>query len=198
MRFVLPGIVRLGIEFRPLAGDKTKNADSDLRVELAWVHEFWSAHKSIDAQPEDIFLENITGAPKSVAMPKISIPRNFVDSDSFRIGGEWLFLASGYRMALRTGLSYETSAVPKAYMSLSSLDFAKTTVSLGGGLFIGKRWRFDAVLAHTFASDVVSSPKEAKIGRINPLAGNAPLEPVNGGTYTAAANLIGVGINYLY
>lgn len=199
VRFVLPGIVRLGIEFRPLAGDnKQKSLDSDLRIELAWVHEFWSSHKSIDAQPDGIYLENITGAPKSVAMPKISIPRNFVDSDSFRIGGEWIFLAGGYRMALRTGLSYETSAVPKAYMSLSSLDFAKTTVSLGGGLFIGKRWRFDAVLAHTFASDVVTTPQEAKIGRINPLAGNAPLEPVNGGTYTANANLIGVGINYLY
>lgn len=198
VRFVLPGILRLGVEFRPLADDKKKNADSDLRVELAWVHEFWSQHRSIDAQPDGIFLENITGAPKSVPMPKIEIPRNFVDSDSFRIGGEWIFLAGGYRMALRTGLSYETSAVPRSHMSLSSLDFNKTTIALGGGLFIGKRWRFDAVLAHTFAQDVVTRPEEARIGRINPLKGNAPLEPVNGGKYTATAQLIGVGLNYLY
>ena len=27
---------------------------------------------------------------------------------------------------------------------------------------------------------------------------NAPLEPVNGGKYTATADLIGVGVNYLY
>jgi long-chain fatty acid transport protein len=198
VRFVLPGIIRVGAEFRPLANDKTKNLDSDLRVEIAWVHEFWSAHKSIDAQPDGIYLENITGAPKSVAMPRIEIPRNFVDSDSFRLGGEWLFLAGGYRLSLRTGISYETSAVPRPYMSLSSLDFNKTTIALGGGLFIGKRWRFDAVWAHTFAQDVVTSPREAKIGRINPLKGNAPLEPVNGGTYTANADLFGVGLNYLY
>lgn len=198
VRFVLPGIFRAGVEFRPLAGNKETNAASDLRVELTWVHEFWSQHKSIDAQPEDIYLENITGAPKSVAMPTISIPRNFVDSDSFRIGGEWFFTAGGYRMALRTGLAYETTAVPKAYMSLSSLDFPKTTLSFGGGLFIGKRWRFDAVLAHTFASDVETTPEEARIPRINPLKGNAPLEAVNGGKYTATADLIGVGLNYLY
>lgn len=198
VRFVLPGILRLGVEFRPLAKDKEKNADSDLRIEVAWVHEFWSQHQSIDAQPQGIYLENITGAPKSVAMPKILIPRNYVDSDSFRLGGEWLFLAGGYRLSLRTGLSYETSAVPRSHMSLSSLDFVKTTVALGGGLFIGKKWRLDAVWAHTFATDVVTTPEEAKIGRINPLAGNAPLEPVNGGRYTATADLMGVGINYLY
>jgi len=198
VRFVLPGIFRLGVEFRPLANAKDKNASSDLRVEVAWVHEFWSQHKSIDAQPQDIYLEGITGAPKSVAMPKIEIPRNYVDSDSFRIGGEWLFVGGGYRMALRTGLSYETSAVPPAYMSLSSLDFAKTTLSFGGGLFIGKRLRLDAVIAHTFASRVEVAPEDARIPRINPLKGNAQLEAVNGGTYTATADLIGVGLNYLY
>lgn len=198
VRFVLPGILRAGVEFRPIANAKDKNASSDLRIELTWVHEFWSQHSSIDAQPQDIYLENITGAPKSVAMPKIVIPRGFVDSDSFRIGSEWLFTAGGYRMALRTGLSYETSAVPNSYMSLSSLDFAKTTLSFGGGLFIGPRWRFDAVLAHTFANDVIVTPEEAKIPRINPLKGNAPLEAVNGGRYTATADLIGVGLNYSY
>ncbi len=198
VRIVLPAIIRFGVEFRPLATDSKKELDSDLRIEIAWVHEFWSQHKSIDAQPDGIYLEGITGAPKSVAMPNISIPRNFNDSDSFRIGGEWLYLVGGYRMALRTGLSYETSAVPKAYMSLSSLDFVKTTLSLGGGLFIGKKWRFDAVVAHTFAQDVDVSPDEARIGRINPLKGNAPLEAVNGGKYTATATLMGVGLNYTF
>jgi long-chain fatty acid transport protein len=200
VRIVLPAIIRFGIELRPFADDSKKNKEPehDLRIELAWVHEFWSQHKSIDAKPEDIYLENITGAPKSVAMPNISIPRNFNDSDSFRLGGEWLFTAGGYRMAMRTGLAYETSAVPKAYMSLSSLDFVKTTVSLGGGLFIGKKWRFDAVVTQTFASDVIVTPEQARIGRINPLKGNAQLEAVNGGKYTATATLMGVGLNYLF
>jgi long-chain fatty acid transport protein len=198
VRFVLPGILRVGVELRPLAGAKDVSAQSDLRIELTWVRELWSQHRSIEAQPEDIYLEGITGAPPSVAMPKITIPRNFVDSDSFRIGGEWSFVGGGYRMSLRTGLSYESSAVPKGYMSLSSLDFPKTTLSLGGGLFIGKKWRFDAVLAHMFVTDVNVPPGEARIPRITPLQGNAPLEAVNGGRYTATADLLGVGLNYSY
>lgn len=198
VRFVLPGILRAGIEFRPLAKTRDANASSDVRIELSWVHEFWSQHKSIDAQPQDIYLEGITGAPKSVAMPTISIPRNFVDSDSFRIGAEWFFVGGGYRMALRTGLSYESSAVPKGYMSLSSLDFPKTTLTFGGGLFIGKKLRLDAVIAHMFVTDVDVPAEDARIPRINPLKGNAPLEAVNGGKYSATADLIGVGLNYLY
>ncbi len=198
VKLTLPGVVRAGVELRPIPKPQDANAGSDLRIELAWIHEFWSQHKTIEATPKDIYLEGITGAPSSVAMPKIVIPRNFVDTDSFRIGGEWSFLAGGYRMALRTGLSYETSAVPNAYMSLTSLDFPKTTLALGGSLYIGKQWRFDALLAHMFTKDVVVTPDQARIPRINPLRGNAPLEAVNAGTYTASASLIGVGLNYLY
>ncbi len=198
VRIVLPAVLRAGIELRPLAKATNVNAESDLRIEVAWVREFWSAHNSIEATPDGIYLENITGAPKSVAMPKISIPRGFVDSDSFRLGSEWSFLVSGYRLALRSGISYETTAVPRAYMSLSSLDFPKTTLMIGSSLWIGKRWRFDAVLGHMFTQDVVTSPGEAKIDRISPLKGNAGSEPVNGGTYTATAQLIGFGLEYKY
>lgn len=198
VRFVLPGIFRAGLEIRPVTRDPKSSGGSDVRVELAWVHEFWSAHKTIEATPEGIFLENITGAPKSVAMPNISIPRNFKDSDSFRLGGEYSFLASGYRIALRTGISFETSAVPAEYMSLSSLDFQKTLLTIGGSLYIGKNWRFDAILGHMFVQDVDSDPNKAQIGRINPLSGNAPLEAVNGGHYHATADLIGCGLAYAY
>ena len=43
---------------------------------------------------------------------------------------------------------------------------------------------------------VYVDPANAKIPRINPLKGNAPLESVNGGTYSAHADLIGVGLAY--
>jgi hypothetical protein len=39
-------------------------------------------------------------------------------------------------------------------------------------------------------------PNEAKITRINPLPGNATPEYVNGGNYSASANILGVGLNY--
>lgn len=68
----------------------------------------------------------------------------------------------------------------------------------GGSLYIGKHWRFDAVLAHVFAQSVYVSPDVAQIPRINPLPGSAPLEAVNGGQYDASANVIGVGLNYRF
>jgi long-chain fatty acid transport protein len=189
VRFVLPGVVRAGVEARPAHG---------LRVEAAWVHEFWSAHHSIDAVPEGITIDGVTGLPPKLAVPPISIPRDFQDSDSFRLGGEYHFAVGEYQLDARAGVAYETTAVPPAYLSLSSLDFEKWILSFGGSLYVGKHWRFDAVLAHVFAKSVYVSPDQAQIPRINPLPGSAPLEAVNGGYYDASANVIGVGLNYKF
>ena len=148
--------------------------------------------------PEGITINGVTGLPPELTVPPITIPRGFQDSDSFRLGGEYHFVAAGYGIDARAGVAYETSAVPPPYLSLSSLDFNKWILSFGGSLYMGKHWRFDAVLAHVFAQSVYVNPDAAKIPRINPLPGNAPLEAVNGGQYTASANVIGMGLNYKF
>lgn len=189
VRFLLPGVVRAGIEVRPR---------DDLRVEAAYVHEFWSAHRRIDASPEGITIDGVTGLPGKLAVPPLTVPRNFQDSDSVRLGGEYRYAIGDYPMEFRAGVSYETSAVPRNYLSLSSLDFDKWIASIGGGIHVGARWRFDAVLAHVFARSTYVNPDTAQIPRINPLPGGAPLEAVNGGQYDASADVIGVGLNYSY
>ncbi len=189
VRFVLPGIVRVGVEARP--------TDS-VRVELAYVRELWSAHDAITAVPNGISLDGITGLPPKVAMPTITIPRGFTDSSSLRLGGEARLKVQERPIDLRAGASYESSGVPPEYLSLSSLDFDKVTVSLGAGLHLGERWRLDAVYAHIFASGVRVEPRTAQLGRVNPIKGNAPFEPVNGGTYSASADLFGIGANYSF
>jgi long-chain fatty acid transport protein len=189
VRFILPAVLRAGVEVRPVDA---------LRVEVAWVHEFWSAHRTIQAVPEGITIDGVTGLPPKLSIPTIDIPRDFQDSDSFRVGGEYHFAVGGYGLDVRGGVAYETSAVPPAYLSLSSLDFPKWIVSLGSSLYVGKRWRFDAVLAHVFAQSVYVDPSQAQIPRIDPLPGNAKPENINGGQYDASANIVGVGLNYLY
>jgi long-chain fatty acid transport protein len=189
VRFALPAIVRAGVEVRPVDG---------LRVELAWVHEFWSIQKTIEATPEGVTIDGVTGLPPKLAIPTIDIPRDFKDSDSVRLGGEYHFKVGSYALDTRAGISYETSAVPPAYLSLSSLDFNKWILSCGGSLYIGPHWRFDAVLAHVFTQNVYVNPNEAQIPRINPLPGSAPLEAVNGGQYDVSANIVGVGLNYKF
>jgi long-chain fatty acid transport protein len=189
VRFVLPGIFRAGIEVRPI---------DEVRIELAYVREFWSAHQAVDITPENMSLDNIAGMPPKVKIPPISMPRGFVDSQSVRLGGEFWYTLGDYRLSTRLGIAHETSAVPTPYLNLSALDFDKWTASLGGALFIGPHWRFDGVWAHTFIDPVYVDPNIAKIPRINPIKGNAPFEPVNGGTYQASADLFGVGLNYLF
>ena len=189
VKFKLPPILRFGIEGRPVP---------ELRVELAYVREFWSVHDAIELTPADVAIEGIAGLPKRVPIPAIRFPRSFQDSNSVRLGAEYTFETWGYPMDLRAGMSYETSAIPRRYLSLLTVDMNKVTLALGGGLHVGEHWRFDMTYAHLFASSVNVPADEAKVGRVNPVAGNAPFEAVNGGRYAASADLLGVGVQYTF
>ncbi|HEY8088004.1 MAG TPA: outer membrane protein transport protein [Polyangiaceae bacterium] len=189
VRFVLPAIARAGVEIRPM---------DDLRLELAYVREFWSSQQSIDISPQGMSIDGIAGMPPKVNIPHISMPRGFQDAQSLRLGSEVKYTIGDYPVATRMGVSYESSAVPPAYLNLSALDFQKWVASVGGSLYVGPHWRFDGVWAHTFASTTYVDPNVAKIPRINPIDGNAPFEPVNGGRYSANADVFGVGLNYLF
>jgi long-chain fatty acid transport protein len=191
--FELPPVFRIGVEVRPL------DAEHDLRVEVAYVREFWSVHQSIDITPENIQLLNVTGFPSPFAVSGISIPRGGQDSNSVRLGGEYKFAVGDYKLQPRVGLAYETSGIQTAYVSPLTIDSNKVLASLGGGLYIGQRWRLDAVYSHVFASDVTVTPQEAAVPRINPVKGNpTQTASVNGGTYSARADVLGVGMQYRF
>ena len=188
--FNLPAVLRVGIEVRPM---------DPLRLELAYVREFWSNHSSIDIVPDNIKLLNVTGFPSPFAVNTISIPRNFQDSNSVRFGGEYRFKAGDYDLQLRAGINYEKSAVPNPYLSVLTIDLDKVTTAIGGSIYIGKNWRLDAVYAHVFASDTTVTPQEAAVPRVSPVKGNpTATEAVNGGTYSATADVLGIGLNYKF
>ena len=189
VRFKMPPIARAGIEVRPR---------KDLRVELAYVREFWSVHDEMIAIPENIRIEGIDGAPRSLSLPQINVPRNFRDASSVRFGGEYATTFGPYPLQLRGGVMWEESAIPPEYLSLSSLDFEKIVLSAGASIEVNDKWRFDLCVTKSFAETVHVDPASAKIPRINPITGNAQLEPINGGTYTATAELFGAGVIYKY
>ncbi len=191
--FELPPVVRVGVELRPL------DLDHDLRIELAYVREFWSVHRSIDITPENIRIYGITGFPSPFGVSPISVPRGGQDSNSVRLGGEYEFDLSGYQLQARGGVAYETSGIKQAYVSPLTIDSDKWSASIGGSLYLGKHWRFDGVLAHVFASDVTVSPQEAAVPRVNPVKGNPTATPaVNGGSYSSRADVLGVGLQYVF
>jgi hypothetical protein len=73
------------------------------------------------------------------------------------------------------------------------------SASIGGGIYVGKHWRFVGVLSHVFASNVTVTPQEAAVPRVNPVKGNpTATQAVNGGSYSSRADVLGVGLQYIF
>ncbi|WP_158501581.1 OmpP1/FadL family transporter [Vitiosangium sp. GDMCC 1.1324] len=189
LKLKLPAILRAGIEVRPLEA---------LRVELGYARELWSSHESIDIVAEDVRIYDVSGIPSPFTVPTISIPRRFKDSQSFRLGGEYsLSVGSSFAVEVRAGLSYEQSAIPAAYLAPLTVDTDKVTGSVGLGLRLGQRLRLDAVYSQAFGGQREVSPSEAAVPRINPMADeDAPVSPVNGGSYQVRTSILGFGFRY--
>lgn len=188
--FNLPWTARLGIEFRP---------DDALRVEVGGGYEAWSMHDQILVEGDELALVNVAGFPPEYQLSKIVIERGFQDSYSGRLGVEYGFEASSYRLVTRGGLMAERSAIPNEYLSAATIDLDKLVASIGGSLHIGK-WRFDAVFARVFTAAAEVGVREQRIPQVNPVISNPPETPnyINGGSYTASANVIGLGLAYQF
>jgi long-chain fatty acid transport protein len=191
VRFRLPWIARLGAELRP---------SPSTRIEATVVHEKWSMHERIDFVPDNITLRNVAMFPPSYRLGSVAIDRSFQDSWSFRVGGEQSIKWSRYQIDLRGGLSYEKSAVPSSHLSVLTLDMDKFLIGIGGGLHLGKRWRFDGTAAILFPSKVEVSPDEARLFKVSPVRANQPPEqiPINAGRYEVSALLLGMGLRYQF
>ncbi len=196
VKFRLPAVVRAGVELRT-----DPSPESQIRIEASYVREFWSLHDSIDIESKNVRLYDITGFPSPFGVAPISLPRNFQDSNSFRLGGEYSLknLLRDYWIDLRAGISYETSAIPNAYVSPLTYDANKLIGSVGGGIHIGEHWRMDGVASIIMLNGTTVDPADARVPRVNPVRGNpTATEPINGGTYAARALILGVGVNYKF
>ncbi|MFI5300317.1 MAG: OmpP1/FadL family transporter [Polyangiales bacterium] len=197
--FNLPWIARAGIETRFGKHRQT-------RLELSFVYEAWSMHDSITIAPagSGITMNNITGLTPSYQVGTLVQPRNFRDTFSIHAGGEHFLRVSGYDLALRGGVSYERSAVPPEYLSVLTVDLDKVQVGIGGSIYLGesKRLRLDATYAHTFAFSQDVDPAAAQLTPVAALRANTPpaadTVKINGGLYSAQADVIGVGMNWKY
>jgi len=187
VKFRLPWVLRTGIEYRGF---------SNTRIELGFVYEAWSMHDAIVATPENIALENVLGIDYRVG--SISLERGFKDSYSIRLGGEYALALGDYRLDLRAGAMYESSAIPKSHLSVMTLDLDKVIASVGGSLHLNRRLRLDAVYARVIGFSTEVSTSEAAITQVNPIKANPPESrtAVNAGSYAARADVIGLGLAY--
>src|SRR5262249_51511470 len=151
--------VRFGVETR---------VARDLRAELGFGYERWGMHDQIMVDPDGIALEDVTGFPKRYELPEVRFPRNFRDSVSARLGAEYSVVIAGHRWDGRTGIAFETSAIPAASLSALTIDVAKVTGSVGLGLHLGN-WRLDFAYAHVFGLETTVEPQEARVTQVTPL-----------------------------
>jgi long-chain fatty acid transport protein len=188
--FNLPAVLRAGVEVRPIDA---------LRVEVAYVAELWSNHTEIDIIPNGVQINGITGFPSAFNVGTIVIPRHFQNSNSLRFGGEYGIPLGSYKLDVRAGVMLEQSAIPAAYESPLTTDLDKLITTLGVGFHVGRHWRFDLLYAHAFEESVNVSPSTAAVPAINPVKGNpTPVYPINAGTYSAHADVVGIGMNYRF
>ncbi len=190
VKFDLPWTLRVGVETR---------AVDDLRLELAFNYDRWSMHNNITVTPDNIAFKNVAGFPPTYNVPPVTLARNFQDSVSVHLGGEYTFHLSSIDIDARAGVSFETSAVPNNYESVLTIDQNKVTAALGGSVH-WRKFRFDIVYAHVFGFDVDVDPNNAKISLISPVQANPPKTPdyINGGHYSARADVLGLGLAYTF
>jgi long-chain fatty acid transport protein len=188
--FDLPWSVRAGVETR---------AVENLRVEVSFNFDRWSMHDAITLTPDNIVLKNVVGFPQLFRIPPVSLTRHFQDSVAIHAGGEYAFKAGNLDWTARGGVSFETSAVPNAYESVLTIDQNKVTAALGASLH-WKKVRLDLTYAHVFGLPVNVDPKDAKIALVSPVRANDPVKPdyINGGSYAARADAIGLGLAYTF
>jgi len=135
-----------------------------------------------------------SSAPGSAALAlpaQIVIPYHWRDTFSVRAGGDYNAIAG--KLALRAGVSYESSATPTAYMNIDAWAVSRY------GLHLGATWAFGALklslaYAHIFYESVNVALGQ---GRLNEVVSTAPeqAQAVNEGNYSAALNVISVQAN---
>lgn len=188
--FDLPWTLRAGVETRVVP---------NLRLEVSFNFDRWSMHDAIYLTPNNIALKNVAGFPETYRIPKVTLPRHFQDSVAIHVGGEYRIKLSQVDIEPRAGLSFETSAVPNAYESVLTIDQNKLTAAIGGSVY-WRKLRVDLTYAHVFGFNVNVDPKDAKISLISPVDANPPKSPsyINGGNYSARADVIGLGVAYTF
>ncbi len=192
VQFDLPWVARAGVEVRPLRRT---------RIEAAFEFERWSVHQSIQVNPQNLTIQNISLIGNYTVGP-LSIDRSFRDSYSLRLGGEQnVPINDHYSIDLRAGVAYERSAIPPDKLSALTIDLDKVFLSVGGGLHVGEHWRFDGVFSYIYGIPETVNPAQAAIYKVNPLRANfdpSQEYPINGGSYSVNALVLGVGLEYQF
>jgi long-chain fatty acid transport protein len=131
----------------------------------------------------------------ALAVPgKLTIPYRWRDTIGLRLGGDYNVIAE--LLAVRAGVSYESSATPSAYMNIDAWAVTRVGLHAGGTLQLGKL-KLSIAYAHIFFGSVNVPVGQGKIVEIVS-ANQASAQAVNEGDYSASLNVLSGQLNYAF
>ena len=137
----LPTIIRSGLLYRPL---------EDLEIELSCIYEGWSVLQALTVQDVNMTIEMSDLIGDAEITDDITLPTNFQNSYSLRLGWDWDF---SQEWSIRQGFLFESTGVKPAYMSPSLVDRNKYGMGVGGSWNPSPKWTFDAGLFGAFMGE---------------------------------------------
>ena len=176
--FDLPAIARAGIRYAQPGWD----------VELDFVYEMHSTFERIRTTPNDIA---VTGVPGIGTIPilELDIPRNFVDTYSLRLGGDYELVDRSF--TLRAGALYESSAIPSETLSVLQIDADKVGLCAGATWEASPSVSVDFGYTHLFFFETrVTNSIIEQLNPTNP-EGNSV---VGNGVYRTSFDMLGLGV----
>lgn len=179
--------------------DPMKDEVFDVEVDVAWaqtshVDNFTvNLHDRTPGTPgfPTIQFANGDGLPASPIRKQTAIPKNWNDTWTVRVGGDWNLIRE--RLALRAGASYATRAVPLEYMNIDYMPVQKLGLHLGATMAFGS-YRLTAAYAHLFYQELVVGVGDGMVKEIATLKEDEATA-VNEGTFTGALNVLSLQVS---
>jgi long-chain fatty acid transport protein len=194
----------LGVRYASLRSGRDRALDpmKDERWDIE-LNGSWSQTSHVDqyslnlfqGEPEARILFSTAERSRLQPLPaNITIPYKWKDTFGLRLGGDYNVLAD--LLAVRAGLSYESSAIPTAYMNIDSFAVTRFGLHAGGTVKLGNL-KLSIAYAHIFFGSVSVPVGEGRVLETvsaNPMNAQA----VNEGDYSASLNVISGQVNYAF
>ncbi len=203
---ILPMEFRLGFRYIHLRdGVERFDLELDMRLEL------WSQMNQFKVDGEGLDA-SIEGIAQPVAIGTITIPKNWKNTFSVRLGSDVNVVEN--RLALRAGAFFETAASRSEFSYVDFLASHRIGVSLGASVFFGN---FQLALSYSYIVEVPVTVAESE-GKIYQQAPGSPCDgpdyndssfcdehyigqpsaTVNNGTYISTYHLSSLAVSYRF
>jgi long-subunit fatty acid transport protein len=190
--FELPPIYRAGVKY---GMQDLWEGLFGFELELNFVYEAWSSYDHIYLATSGIDIS--TAGNPAEPLPAVVQPKDFKDSFSVRLGGEVDFFKE--MLALRSGVYYETDAIPNETYSIELLNGQQVGVGVGASVKL-YGVRVDVGYAHVFMFDrTIGNESIVHVESAAPPLFNPEPRTRNAmGAYRTSYDIVSVGLNITF